>query len=243
MRRLQALVRGAIVVVTLCTAGCAWADTSATTTAAATPLLPTDLWIAPLAGAIAGLFVAVIATLKSGTKRRSDWRAPVKSTSAWDVQDSWVTNITALGGTLTAVFSATAIASFFNTTNTDGFTVLSLFFGGATVMGPVVYGALATKPTVGTSSPTGTRAGAIVACFVTLFAAFGLMADIGQLVSYTVGTTAEKSLVYAAVVMAALFVGIYAVRSVDAMVNAPASSTGVAAASMMTPAPHTSGTL
>jgi hypothetical protein len=238
MRRLQAVAVGTIVVVTLWAPGYAWADTPG-----ASPALPTDLWIAPLAGGIAALFVALFAALKSGARHLADWRAPVKSASAWDVQDSWVTNITALGGTLTAVFSATAIASFFKSTNTDGFTVLSLFFGGATVMGPVIYGALSSRPTVGTSSPTGTRAGAIVACFVTLFAAFGLMADIGQLVSYTIGTTVEKSLVYVAVGIAALFVGIYAVRSVDVMLNAPASAGGMVAASMMTPAPRTSGTL
>jgi hypothetical protein len=220
--------------------GSAWADSGTSD-----PVLPTNLWVAPLAGGVVALVAVLVATALSGSLHASGWRTPVLSASAWDFQDSWVTNLTALGGTLTAVFSATALGSFFHNTNTDGFTVVSLLFGGATIMGPLVYGAFSCKPTSSTSQPTGTRAGAVLASVVTLFAVFGLLANVGQLISYTIATSTEKVLVYVALGGSALVVAIYAVRSIDAMVNQPRSTTPgqVSAPSLLSPVTHVSGTL
>jgi len=122
--------------------------------------------------------------------------------------------------------------------------VVGLLFGGIAAIGPVIYGAFAETPTAGTSSPTGTRGGLMLASLGTLFASFGLMADIGQLVSYGAGTTLEKDLVYIALAVGAAAIGTYAVRSVEVMVSPPAANAqGLVAGSMIAPARRFSGTL
>ena len=238
-RRIAIVFAGVFALVMAAKPSVAWADGSGTTS-----ILPTNLWIAPLAGGCAAVGAVTLCVWRSRLWTGPGWSGSVPATSAWDVQDSWVTNITALGGTLTGVFSATALSSFFNSTNTDGFTVLSLIFGGVTVLAPVVYGALAKAPTAGSSAPTGSRGGLVLASATTLFAAFGLMADIGLLVSYTIGTSVEKGLVDVGLAFAFIAVTTYAVRSVDAMVNPPApDKNGMVAASVLSSAQRTSGTL
>jgi len=106
-----------------------------------------------------------------------------------------VTNLTAAGATLTAIFGATAVTSFVKSANVDGFTVMSLLVGGAAVTGPVVYGAFAKQPSDGDNGPVGSRFGLMLASLVALFAAYGLLADLGLLVSNSIANEADLILV------------------------------------------------
>jgi len=166
-------------------------------------------------------------------------------TSAWDAKDSWVTNLTAVGTVLTGIFTQSAISTFVPGVERDGFTVMSLLFGGAAVMGPVVYGAFARRPLPGATTPTGTRLGFLAASVVTLFAAFGLLSDLGLLMSDSVATAAEKGLIDAGLALAAVLIGCYAIRSTIVVLQ-PASASGEArraGSSLLSPASRASGTL
>jgi hypothetical protein len=220
----------------------AWASTNSSA-----PPLPLDLWVTAAAGGGAALLVmafAVLYTKPWDSDEHGDkhgWFAAVPAASAWTAQDSWVTNLTAAGATLTAIFSATAVASFVKGVNIDGFTVMSLLFGGAAVMGPVVYGAFAKEPSDGTDGPVGSRFGLMLASLVTLFAAFGLLADLGLLVSNSVAKEPDPVLVYIALGAAAVMISIYATRSAIAMVKAkPEAHRG---GSLLSSAQRSSGTI
>jgi hypothetical protein len=234
---------GALIILILSISDVAWASSSG----ASTPklVLPTDLWISPLAGGASALAVLAISlAISKPWKKPGGWTAAVPTTSAWDGKDSWVTNVTAVGTALTAVFSATAISTFLGNTDSDGFTVVSLLLGGVVVMGPVVYGAFSKKPKNATSAPNGSRVGLLLANLVTLLATFGLMAEIGHLVSYSTAQRVDKNLVYAALAAAAVVITIYAVRSTNAMIDRHSTHhEGGHVASMISAATRSSGTL
>lgn len=225
----------------------AWAQGSSSGTAVLP--LPADLWVSAAAGGGAAVIVVVLGAVVAGV-RPGSLRAPVREAPAWDFKDSWVTNLTALGTVLTGVFTQSAISSFVPNVNKDGFTIMSLLFGGAALMGPVVYGAFASKTSVpaapapagvppparapagsapaggpsASKGPAGTRAGLLLTDLVTLFATYGLLADIGLLVSNSVATRLDQVLVDIGLALSGLVVAVYAIRSTKVMVEVPAAA-------------------
>lgn len=234
MLRRALLLAGVLTVCSLIFSGSAWASTTS-----ATSPLPSDLWVTAAAGGGAALLVMAGAVLVT-KPWDGGWLTAVPATSAWTAQDSWVTNLTAVGAAVTSIFSATAIASFVKGINLDGFTVMSLLFGGAAAMGPLVYGACAKEASSGNDGPVGSRLGVLLASLVTLFAAFGLLADLGLLVSNSIAKEPDPALVYIGLAAAAATIAIYAVRSTDAMVvTQPANPGG----SLLSSTARSSGTL
>jgi hypothetical protein len=146
----------------------------------------------------------------------------IPDTKAWDTKDSWLTNITAVGAVLSAVFTQTAVTHYLVTgTDQNGFVVMSILLGGAAALGPLVFAALAKRPNDSAAdiTPAGSRGGLFVGNFVTLFSAFGLLALAGLLASDTIATVTEKALTYVGLAFAALVVVIYALRSALIMIN------------------------
>lgn len=194
---------------------------------AATPVPPGSfyslLWVAPAAGGVFALAVVILAARHSHSWRWSTRAMRVRSVSAWDFKDSWVTNLTALGTVLTAIFTQSSATDFLvNSPDKDGFTVMSLLFGGAAVMAPIIYGTfppLECKGGIGDAPPTGSRQGLLLATMATLFATFGLLSNIGLFVSDTRSTFTEQVLIYIGLGVSAIIVALYAIRSTTAMVS------------------------
>jgi hypothetical protein len=230
--------------------GSAAAATTTTTTVPAS--FPSDLWVP----AAVGLGAAILVVIASGVVSRC-WKGTpasetdrwlsnifttaIKNTNAWDIKDSWLTNITAVTTVVTAIFTQTAVTDFLGGgVDKDAFTVMSILFGFAAVMGPLVFGACASRPLNESTAdtPTGTRGGLLAASAVTLFASFGLLADLGLLGSYTSATGAEKDVMCGILLVAAVTIAIYAVRATDYIVN-----NTEAGATLISPKGHRSGTL
>ena len=103
---------------------------------------------------------------------------------------------------------------------------ISICFGGAAAVAPIVYAALAKTPGVAgaEAGAIGSRLGLSLAAVITLFAIFGELATIGTLTSKVPG---KGTLLTVAVVIAWLAVVVYSVRSLLLMANGQhSSSTG-----------------
>ncbi len=237
----------------------------ATTTITPLPLplpLPGYLWVTAAAGGIgAVLLISATALYVRHSIRHSvstfHLRNKIRNASAWDFKDSWVTNLTTLGAILSGIFTQTAISSFLKGVDPNGFTVMSMLFGGIAVMAPVVYGAfLSAEPNkadtlivaenglsartegaphntpgsheAGTdATPVGTLAGLLAAALVASFATFGLLANVGLLVSNSIATGPDKFLIVIGLGAAALAVSSYILRATKFMAMYPDSKDGV----------------
>jgi hypothetical protein len=199
--------------------GVAAADATTTTASAS---FPSNLWVPAAAGIGASIIIVLVSIWASKCWRDGGLTTAIPDTTAWDTKDSWLTNITAIGTAATAIFTQSAVTNFLvSGVDKDGFTLMSILFGFAAALGPLVFAALASRPPDSAESinPAGTRGGLLLANVVTLFASFGLLADLGLLTSYLNATSTEKGIVYGSLGAAALIVGIYAIRATDVMIN------------------------
>jgi hypothetical protein len=202
------------------------------------PQIP-SLWWVPLIAAVATAVGTVLACV-AWSGLHGSWKGGlVLATSAWDSSDSWVTNLAAVGSALTALITSSSISTFITGVRTAWFAVVSLMLGGSAVMAPVVFGLFAKTPSTVSHTPVGTRTGLVLASVVSLTAAFGLMAVIGQVMSYSIESATQKSFTYGGLAVAGLLMALYSVRSFAALVAAPHQARDARAGG----SPRMSGTL
>ena len=149
--------------------------------------------------------------------------AEVNASDAWSPQGSWTTNITAIGAVLGTVAGTTsALQSYIP--NSGAFVAVSLVFGGAAVLAPVIYAALATS--IGISDPggevsgaLGTVGGLLLAAIFTLFGFFGEIFITLEVAIHAVsGQQGPEAFFWASILLAALLVAIYSYRSLKDMI-------------------------
>jgi hypothetical protein len=202
-------------------AGAATTSTTAQAAATAPPSFPSNLWVPAAVAMGLALIVVALTWVVTGCSIATLNRA-IPDTKAWDSKDSWLTNITAVGSVLTAVFTQSAVTHYLVTgTDQNGFVVMSVLLGGAAALGPLAFAAFAKRPAdaAGEIAPAGTRAGLLVGNVVTLFSTFGLLALAGLMASDTTATSTEKALVYVGLSLGAVVVVIYALRSAIIMIK------------------------
>jgi len=176
-----------------------------------------NYWLTILiSGALALIFVIVMIAI-----RRSVLSETVQTGPGWSFNDSWLTNITALGAILgTVLASAGFLPDVLPGVSTGGFTGLSLLFGGLVVTAPIVYAA-ASKWQFAAQSPTDTSPatlvspgrvwGVVVAAGFTLWGVFGELATMVDLTVSTNSGGLAKAFVIAALGTAAGIATWYAV--------------------------------
>ncbi|MGO8957259.1 MAG: hypothetical protein ACLQFR_07815 [Streptosporangiaceae bacterium] len=130
-----------------------------------------------------------------------DW---VMAGDAWTAPDSWLTNVTAVSGTITGAALGVAGAS--------GIGVLFVIFGLSAAFAPLAYGALAAQAANESNVTVGTVRGFLLAAGAVLFGAIG---ELTTMVLF--GTSADHlvSLPLALVfpVVAGLVLALYSVRT------------------------------
>jgi hypothetical protein len=184
------------------------------------------------------LAIIVFATVKPinlSPNNKAQWQwlrrllAEVNASDAWSPQGSWTTNITAIGAVLGTVAGTTsALQSYIP--NSGAFVAVSLVFGGAAVLAPVIYAALATS--VGINDPggevsgaLGTVGGLLVAAIFTLFGFFGeLFVTLEVAIHAVSGQQGPEAFFWASIVLTALLVAIYAYRSLKDMILFPVTT-------------------
>jgi hypothetical protein len=180
-----------------------------------------SLWIPPASGAIAAVLVAVIGAVlafNASVDKAKGFREWLKSTvdagPAWSVSDSWLTNISGVGGILGAAVSSSG--SLVTPDTATALTLLFLIFSGTAAFAPLTYVALATQPSSDTSIvSTNTSAwGFLSAAIVTMTAAMGELATLSLLVCQISSSATGKILLVAFLVIAAFLIAIYAVKTI-----------------------------
>jgi hypothetical protein len=133
--------------------------------------------------------------------RLGDW---VLAGDAWTVSDSWLTNVTAVSGTI--------IGAVLHVATSNGLGVLFVIFGLSAAFGPLAYGALAAKAAYKSDVTVGTVLGFLLAAAVVLFGAVG---ELSTIVLF--GTSADHllslplTLIFA--IVAGLILATYAIRT------------------------------
>jgi hypothetical protein len=191
---------------------------------------PAALWALGVAAVLA---VIVLFTVKpqndSDPASWSLWRlgGEVNAPNAWSPQGSWTTNITAVGAILGTVAGTTGGLQQY-VPNSGAFVAVSLLFGGAAVLAPIIYAALATSKGIQTppdgvvSGALGTVAGLLLAAVFTLFGFLGeLFATITVAIRAVSGQSGPEVFVWVSLLLAALLVLIYAYRSLKDMILFP----------------------
>lgn len=171
-------------------------------------------------GFLAGLLVIAITARKIPNPEgdtnlpTSWWKVPVYTESAYNTKDSWATNITAIGALLGTILGATGfLAEAVPWVSTGRFTGLSLLFGGAVLLAPLLYVAFGTRMDIGGRKTFGTRFGLLLAGVVTLTAVIGGLASLAILVVFSDAPPVETILYYSLLLGAAVGVSIYSVRN------------------------------
>ena len=169
--------------------------------------------------------------VKSDSRLREKWGTwltdAVHAGAAWSAGDSWATNVSVVGATLGLITTAsTTLAPLVPDASDAAVAGLAIFFGGAAVVAPIIYAALAKSPgTDGAAGgAVGSRLGLFLAGAVTLFAILGELAVIATLTFHLPGN-AERYALTVAVLLAAAAVCIYSVRSLQLMATGEHSHT------------------
>jgi hypothetical protein len=149
--------------------------------------------------------------------RLDDW---VIAGDAWTASDSWLTNVTAVSGTITGAALGVAGAS--------GIAVLLVIFGLSAAFAPLAYGALAAQTASESNVTIGTVRGFLLAAGAVLFGAVG---ELSTIVLF--GTSADHlvSLPLALVfpLAAGVILAMYAVRTMVYVLQRQTKSAPVAA--------------
>jgi len=168
--------------------------------------------------------------------RRLAWRLadPVYAPAAWSLTDSWTTNITAVGSVLGVVAGASSALSAYIAT-TFPFVALSLLFGGAAVLAPVVYAALSESwgqadQNGEVAGSSGSVAGLLLAAMFTLFGFFGEIFVAFDVAVHATKQVGARAAFWVAVILVVLVVGLYAYRSLrwTLLLKNPAEATAPA---------------
>lgn len=179
-------------------------------------------------------------------------RYEVNAPKAWSVDDSWTTNISAIGAVLGAVAGTQGPLQPY-IPNTGAFVAVSLLFGGSAVLAPIVYAALATSvgisdPGGGVSGALGTVGGLLLAAIFTLFAVFGEIYATLDIAIHDANQPLAQVAFWAGFVVAAILMALYAYRTLRGIIlypiPAPAAHTARSIApSKLSPSRNASATL
>jgi hypothetical protein len=210
-----------------------------------------NFWPPAISALIAAVVLAVIVFIRmrstnAKVKVPEQWNwlgrllYEVNAPAAWSPTDSWTTNITAIGSVLgTAAGTTSALQAY--VPNTGAFVAVSLLFGGAAVLAPVIYAALATSTGItdpgGTvSQALGTVGGLLLAAIFTLFGFFGEIFVTLDVAIHAVGGFLGPAAFWVSLGMAAFLVAIYAYRSLINMIVYAPEPTGEGQAAVRAPA-------
>ena len=186
-------------------------------------------------------FAAVLLVLLvTGLKRLTD---PVYAVAAWSLTDSWTTNITAVGSVLGVVAGASDALSAYIAT-TFPFVAVSLLFGGAAVLAPVVYAALSrswgkTDKNGEVAGSLGSVGGLLLAAMFTLFGFFGEIFVAFSLALHFTMQVGARTALWAAVVLVVLIVVVYSYRSLRWTIELPNPDAGAADKAKVKPSADT----
>ncbi|HEY5266179.1 MAG TPA: hypothetical protein VIJ40_05135 [Acidimicrobiales bacterium] len=162
------------------------------------------------------------------------WTHPIYTSAAWNIKDSWATNLTVVGAVLGTVTSSTTFfptpaasaSTNFASSPHDTFMALAIFFGGAAALSPLIYATFAKKPDYKYPGQVeGSVIGLLVASMVTLFATVGELAAVTMIIAVSTATVGERVILIAALFVAAVFMAVYAIRSFWALAQADPPST------------------
>lgn len=158
----------------------------------------------------------------------------VNAPDAWSPQGSWTTNITAVGAVLGTVAGTTNVLQSY-IPNSGAFVAVSLVFGGAAVLAPVIYAALATSVSItdpggAESGALGTVGGLLLAAIFTLFGFFGeIFVTLAVAIHAVGGRPGPEAFFWASIIITASLVAIYAYRSLEDMIVYPVATAAAAA--------------
>lgn len=198
-----------------------------------------SVWIPPASGAVAAVLIAVtgaIVAFNASGYKNTGFRPWLQSTvdagHAWSLSDSWLTNVSSVGGILGAAVTAVGSSSWGST-----LTLLFLIFSGTAAFAPLTYVALATQPSPDTTieATNASAWGFLSAAVVTMTAAMGELATLALLVCQIGNSAFGKILLVAFLVIGAFLVAVYSVKTIKLFAATQPAATQPAA----TPAPAT----
>jgi hypothetical protein len=221
------------------------------------------LWWPVVAGGAASFLIIVVVYAISGRKSTDDrtspdgrksLRDPVTAGPAWSSNDSWATNISILGGIIgTAAGTSGGLQQYLPKGSTGGFVALTLLFGGAAALAPIVYAAFAKSKGIasdgGVVLTQGTVAGLCMAAIMTLFAALGEIFLGMELARHSAASIFGKAAFIIPLAFAAIIVGVYSSRSMSKLITyappetKPIAGTSVESPSLLSPSTRASATL
>ena len=195
-------------------------------------------WAAPAGAAIAvGVFVVIVALRSPVPDHRPGsagdatftfpspaWgTASIHVSSGWSFADSWATNVAAVGGALgSAVGASGGLGGLVAASGQGVFTTMSLLFGGAAALAPLVFAAFACKPEVAeaadlTDQVLGSVGGLYGAASASLFGLVGELCLSAVIAWGSDGSLPEQVLISLALAVAAFVVAVYAARTLHAL--------------------------
>ncbi|HWF82081.1 MAG TPA: hypothetical protein VN695_15975 [Streptosporangiaceae bacterium] len=164
----------------------------------------------------------------------------VSAGPAWSGRDSWATNISVLGGIIgTAAGASGGLQQYLPKGSTGGFVSLTLLFGGAAALAPIVYAAFAKSEGLaeggGVVSTQGTIAGLCMAAISSLFAALGEIFLGMELARHSSTSTSGEAAFIIPLAVGAMIVCIYSFRSIKRLLTYSPSDKTLEAGRKATP--------
>lgn len=142
----------------------------------------------------------------------------VYASASWTFTDSWLTNVTAIGVTLSALLTALGVTStVLPGVQTGRFSILLAVFGVVLVAPPLLLGITLPRSDQ-PDAVKGTVGWLLAAAFVTLLAVGGELGTVAVLVWLANATVLERCLMESGLVAAAGLIGWYACRSIVELV-------------------------
>ncbi|HEY2506843.1 MAG TPA: hypothetical protein VGI58_10015 [Streptosporangiaceae bacterium] len=177
-----------------------------------------DLAYPVIAGSGAALVVVAWSWLVGG---RPGPGRHVHAGAAWTPSDSWVTNTAAITGLLAVTWAAVGspVAPLITSTANTSVGVLFLIFAGAAALAPIIYASLGVA--CDEDAPvTGRVSGFLLAGAATVFAVGGEVAAFALYVDKTAPSVPARVTLWVALGVGALFVAVYAIRTMtNALTN------------------------
>jgi hypothetical protein len=200
-----------------------------------------SLLVWPLVGALLYAFtilaVIFLCLRRSPFAIRKLSHTPVFASAAWTFKDSWATNITAAGALIGTFISATAsVTSVFPGVPLYRFSLLSAFCGGVVVIAPLVIGLFGSKQLRRYKTPKDEKVVASLlalsaAAVVTLFGVGAGLAFLGLLIRLSAATPTFGVVLLVGIVLTALVVADYSIRSTYTLCVASGAAAGAMDAS------------
>ncbi len=181
---------------------------------------------------LVGLGVAAVFTIGFAWWRRSRLGEPVAAGSSWSFQDSWLTNVAALGAILGAALAASGfLDEVLPGLETGRFLGLNLLFGGMVLVAPLIYATSSKWEPVTHEgkqklAATGRTWGVVLAAGSTLWGVIGQLVTLIVLASAAEAEQSVKYTIGGLLALAAVLVFVYAVAFTYGVTRDPDTRTG-----------------